>query len=305
MNKELKTIVTGVKQNTATTYKNAYKRLRDSLGITDNTRKTVRSFGIDKIEPILLSHDTNSNARAGMLTVIKKLFDDKERLASIDDKIRKQKRELQITKNSKLSESLPSYKELTTALKQTTDPRKYIINFLFIHANTRNADVALIDLHRSNDSRTVDIDKLDKTRNHIILQDGYALFIRHVYKTSKTYGTKTNKITAKMFIQKAREYLGDENDKPLLTKKNGEAIDHSSFGAYLKRFRLLNLTEGDIMKIMLKHISSKGSSGYNLLRVVSKNRGTSIQTLLAEYDLSNIKEASNIVKGDTEVESES
>lgn len=300
MNKELKSITLDIKPNTATTYTNNYKRLRDALGIQSN-RKTVKSHGLKKVEEVLLDESINSNARAGILTVVKKLFsteNDKEKINDIDLKIRQHKREHQVKKNGKLTESLPSYKEMIAALKKVTDPRKYIINWLFIHANTRNADVALIDLHRGNDSRRVDLDELDDERNHIVLQDGHALLVRHVYKTSKSYGTKKNKITSRAFIDMCRQYLGDEMDLPLLTNKKGESINPANFGSYLKPYRLLGLTESDIMKTVMRHVADKGS--YNLLRKVSNNRGTSISTLLAEYDVSFIEPPSNELKGEPE-----
>ncbi len=295
MNKELKLITADVKDVTATTYLNSYKRLRDALGITSN-RKSIKSLGLDTVEPILLDEATNSNGRAGMLTIVKKLFDDKERINEIDQKIRQHKREHQVKKNGELVESLPSHKELIAGLKKVTDPRKYIINWLFIYANTRNADVALIDLHRGNDSRRVDLNDLDNERNHIVLQDGHALLIRNVYKTSKSYGQKKNKISSRSFIDMARAYLGDDMDKPLLTNKSGGSIPPASFGAYLKRFRLMGLTESAIMKIIMSHVADKGS--YNMLRKVSQNRGTSISTLLAEYDVTNIKPPSTELNGE-------
>jgi hypothetical protein len=300
MNKELKLVTADVKENTATTYKNNYMRLCDALGITDK-RKTVKGVGLDKIEPILLNDELNANARAGMLTVVKKLFssdDDKERVDEIDQKIRKHKREHQVNKNTELTETLPTYKEMLSALKKVEDPRKYLINWLFIHANTRNADVALIDVHRSIPSRPVDIEELDKERNHIVLVDGHAILIRNVYKTVKSYGQKKNRITSRTFIDKAREYLGDELDKPLLTTRTGGPIPPSSFGAYLKKHRLMGLTESAIMKIVMQNVADKGS--YNMLRKVSQNRGTSISTLLQEYDVTNITEPSTELKGEVE-----
>jgi len=298
MNKELKLITADVKENTATTYANNYKRLREALGITDK-RKPVKTIGLDNIEPILLDDMFNANARAGMLTVVKKLFSsdkDKERIDEIDEKIREHKRDHFFNNDGATTESLPSYKEMINGLKKIKDPRKYIINWLFIYANTRNADVALIDLHRSNDSRRVDMDELDKQRNHIVLVDGHAVLIRHVYKTAKSYGTKKNKITSRAFIDMAREYLGDDMDKPLLTTRSGGGVPPSSFGAYLKKHRLMGLTESAIMKVVMKHVAERGS--YNMLRKVSQNRGTSISTLLAEYDISNIKAPSTELKGE-------
>jgi len=300
MNKELKLITSDVKENTSVTYTNNYKRMREALGVNDK-RKSVKSVGLDKIEELLLDEELNANARAGMLTVVKKLFsteNDKERVDELDMKIREHKREHQVIKNGELSDSLPSYKEMISALKKVEDARKYIINFLFIYANCRNTDVSLIDIHRSIPSRTVDMEELDKNRNHIVLVDGHAVLIRHQYKTAKSYGTKKNKITSRMFIDKAREYLGDELDMPLLTTKTGGNIPPASFGAYLKKYRLMGLTESAIMKVVMSEVAKRGS--YNMLRKVSNNRGTSISTLLSEYDVSFIEPPSNELKGEPE-----
>jgi len=300
MNKELKLITADVKENTATTYTNNYLRLREALGLNDK-RKPVKTVGLDKIEPVLLDDSFNANARAGMLTVVKKLFsteNDKERIDEIDTKIRQHKRDHQVKKNGELTETLPTYKEMIAGLKKVEDPRKYLINWMFIHANTRNADIALIDVHRSIPSRPVEMDELDKERNHIVLVEGHAVLIRHIYKTSKSYGTKKNKITSRAFIDKAREYLEDELDLPLLTTKTGGSIPPASFGAYLKKYRLMGLTESQIMKINMQNIAEKGS--YNMLRKVSQNRGTSISTLLQEYDVSFVEPPSNELKGEAE-----
>ncbi len=300
MNKELKLITADVKENTATTYTNNYLRLREALGMNDK-RKPVKTVGLDKIEPVLLDDSFNANARAGMLTIVKKLFsteNDKEKIDEIDTKIRQHKRDHQVKKNGELTETLPTYKEMIAGLKKVEDPRKYLINWMFIHANTRNADIALIDVHRSIPSRPVEMDELDKERNHIVLVEGHAVLIRHIYKTSKSYGTKKNKITSRAFIDKAREYLEDELDLPLLTTKTVGAVPPASFGAYLKKYRLMGLTESQIMKINMQNIAEKGS--YNMLRKVSQNRGTSISTLLQEYDISNIQEPSTELKGEVE-----
>jgi len=300
MNKELKLVTADVKENTAITYKNNYMRLCDALGIKDK-RKSIKGVGLDKIELILLDDDLNANARAGMLTIVKKLFsneEDKQRVDELDMKIRQHKRDHQVKKNGELTETLPTYKEMIAALKKVEDPRKYLINWLFIYANTRNADVALIDIHRSIPSRTVEMEELDKNRNHIVLENGYAVLIRNVYKTAKSYGQKKNKITSRVFIDMAREYLGDELDKPLLTTKTGGGVPPASFGAYLKKYRLMGLTESAIMKVVMAEVANKGS--YNMLRKVSNNRGTSISTLLGEYDISNVRPPSTELKGEVE-----
>ena len=86
MNKELKLITADVKENTATTYTNNYLRLREALGMNDK-RKPVKTVGLDKIEPVLLDDSFNANARAGMLTIVKKLFSTENDKEKIDEDI--------------------------------------------------------------------------------------------------------------------------------------------------------------------------------------------------------------------------
>jgi len=48
----------------------------------------------------------------------------------------------------------------------------------------------------------------------------------------------------------------------------------------------------------MAEVANKGS--YNMLRKVSNNRGTSISTLLGEYDISNVRPPSTELKGEVE-----
>ncbi len=80
---------------------------------------------------------------------------------------------------------------------------------------------------------------------------------------------------------------------PLFSRRDGGKITTSSIGSYLKKYVVLGLNEGEIMKIVLKHIDDKGS--YDMLRRVSNNRGTNIATLLTEYDVTNVKPPSTEV----------
>ncbi len=290
MNKEVKLITEGVKEVTATTYINSYKRIRQALGITDK-RKLVKSVGLDKVAEVLLDTKLNANARMGMHTIAKKIFftdKDKEQIDKIDEQIRKHRRALQVKNNKELKKELPSYKELVSALKKVEDARTYIINYIFVYINARNADLGLLIIHRSDDDNHIDIDSLDKNHNHLVLKDGKATLRRNFYKTIKTYGAKTNKIISRQFIAKVTEFLGNETEKLLLSTKTGGVVSTASYGAYLKKHRLLGLTEAQIMKINMREVADKGS--YNLLRKISYNRGTSISGMLQDYDITNIKD---------------
>jgi len=299
MEKELKTITENLKPSTAKTYENSYKRLRVVLDLKDK-RKPIKKLSLDNIIDKLNGVE-NPNTKYSMFVVIKKLFNsesNKDKIDELDKKIRDEKRDHQIAKNGNLKKELPTYKELSDAIKKETDPIKYIINFLFLKVNTRNMDIAYIDIHKSVENE----DDLDKDRNHVYIKDGKAIFIRNKYKTFKSYGQKRNIISVKKFVDTIKSLLGDKDKVALFATKKGTPIAVGAIGSYFRRFMILGLKEGEIMKIVLKHIDEEGS--YDQLRRVASNRGTSIGTLLKEYDISNVKTPTNVISQNQDVKQE-
>ena len=299
MEKELKTITENLKPTTAKTYENSYKRLRVVLELKDK-RKPVKKLDLNNIIE-KLNKVENPNTKYSMFVVIKKLFNSESNRNDIDEldkKIRDEKRDHQIAKNGELKKELPSYKELNDAIKKETGQIKYIINFLFLKVNTRNMDIAYIDIHKSVENE----DDLDKNRNHIYIKDGKAIFIRNKYKTFKSYGQKKNIIGVKKFVDTIKSILGDKDKVALFATKKGTPIAVGAIGSYFKRFMMLGVKEGEIMKIVLKHIDEEGS--YDQLRRVASNRGTSIGTLLKEYDITNVKNPTNVITQNQDVKQE-
>ena len=299
MEKELKTITENLKPSTAKTYDNSYKRLRVLLELKDK-RKPVKKLDLNNIIE-KLNEVENPNTKYSMFVVVKKIFNsesNKDKIDELDKKIREEKRDHQIAKNGNLKKELPSYKELNDAIKKETDPIKYIINFLFLKVNTRNMDIAYIDIHKSVENE----DDLDKDRNHIYIKDGKAIFIRNKYKTFKSYGQKKNIISVKKFVDTIKSLLGDKDKVALFATKKGTPIAVGAIGSYFRRYMILGLKEGEIMKIVLKHIDEEGS--YDQLRRVASNRGTSIGTLLKEYDITNVKNPTNVITQNQDVKQE-
>ena len=299
MEKELKTITESLKPTTAKTYENSYKRLRVVLELKDK-RKPVKKLNLNNIIEKLNGVE-NPNTKYSMFVVIKKLFNsesNKNDIDELDKKIRDEKRNHQIAKNGNLKKELPTYKELSDAIKKETDPIKYIINFLFLKVNTRNMDIAFIDIHKSVENE----DDLDKDRNHIYIKDGKAIFIRNKYKTFRSYGQKRNIISVKKFVDTIKSLLGDKDKVALFATKKGTPIAVGAIGSYFRRFMILGLKEGEIMKIVLKQIDVEGS--YDQLRRVASNRGTSIGTLLKEYDITNVKNPTNVITQNQDVKQE-
>ena len=288
MNTEIKSLTNNLSQSTMTTYLNSYKLLRKLLNMTDK-RKPIKKMPvtdvINAVETI-----TNPSSRHLAFVVVWKIFSydsNKELFDKVKEKINKDKRETQVNKNKILNETMPTYKELDNAIKKETDPRTYIISCIMFKLQTRNMDVALIDIHANKK------DKYDIQRNHLILDGNKVIYIRNKYKTVSKYGPKQNIIKVKKFIQKVKEFLDGDDMKTLITQKNGKHINSGSTASYLKKYIVLGLNETKIIKIVIKNIEANGD--YNMLRKVAFNRGTTLQLLLTEYDISNITEPNNEV----------
>jgi len=303
MERELNNILKDMSDSTAKSYRGSYLRLRKLLELKDK-RKPIKKISLadvlTKIETI-----ENPSTRHSVFVISKKIFDyekNKDAFDAVDKKIREDKRSLQVSKNGVLDKTLPTYKELKTAIKNETNPKKYIVSFLMFKLTCRNMDIALADLHAKPK------ENYDENRNHLIIDGEKVIFIRNKYKTVKKYGQKKNVINVKKFTDKVIEFLGDSEKKALFSQRNGGEITGSAIASYLKKFIVLGLNEGQIVKIVLKHADESGS--YNMLRNISNNRGTSISVLLSEYDISNLKppsteivsEQTQDVKQEVEVE---
>ena len=295
MEKEKQSIIKDLGKSTATSYAGSYVRLRNLLQLKDK-RKPIKKVPIDVVLGEIEKVENPSTAYS-VFVIAKKLFPydkNKEKFDVVDKILKERKRDIQVSKNKNLQENLPTYKQISDAVKKETDPRKYITSFIMFKINTRNQDIALADLHATKK------EKYDEKRNHLILDGNRVIFIRNVYKTAKKYGQKKNIIAVKKFADMVKEVLGDADTKPLFSRRNGEHITPASIASYLKKFVVLGLNEGQIIKAVLKHADDQENS-YDLLRKISSNRGTGINVLLAEYDVSNVEAPSEVVKQDQKV----
>ena len=291
MERELNSILKDMTDSTAKSYRSSYMRLRKLMELKDK-RKPIKKMsladilkGIETIE--------NPSTRHSVFVISKKIFDyekNKEAFDAVDKKIREDKRSLQVSKNGVLDKTLPTFKELKAAIKNEMNPKKYIVSFIMFKLTCRNMDIALADVHAKPK------DSYDENRNHIIIDGAKVIFIRNRYKTAKKYGVKKNIINVKKYTDMVKLFLGDSEKKALFSQKNGGEITGSSIASYLKKFIVLGLNEGQIIKIVLKQADETGS--YNMLRTIANNRGTSISVLLSEYDVSNISQPNTEITND-------
>jgi hypothetical protein len=291
MEREQNNILKDISESTAKSYRGSYLRLRKLLELKDK-RKPIKKISLADVLSAIRTVE-NPSTRHSVFVIAKKIFDyekNKDVFDAVDKKIREDKRSLQVSKNGVLDKTLPTYKELKTAIKNETNPKKYIVSFLMFKLTCRNMDIALADLHAKPK------ENYDENRNHLIIDGEKVIFIRNKYKTVKKYGQKKNVINVKKFTEMVKTFLGDSEKKALFSQRNGGEITGSAIASYLKKFIVLGLNEGQIVKIVLKHADESGS--YNMLRNISNNRGTSISVLLSEYDVSNILEPSTEITND-------
>jgi len=297
MERELNNILKDISESTAKSYRGSYLRLRKLLKLTDK-RKPIKKMSLEDVLSAIQTVE-NPSTRHSVFVIAKKIYDyekNKDAFDAVDKKIREDKRTLQVSKNGNLDKTLPTYKELKTAIKNETNPKKYIVSFLMFKLTCRNMDIALADVHAKPK------ENYDENRNHLIIDGEKVIFIRNKYKTVKKYDVKKNVINVKKFTDMVKTFLGDSEKKALFSQRNGGEITGSAIASYLKKFIVLGLNEGQIVKIVLRYADETGS--YNMLRTISNNRGTSISVLLSEYDISNLKPPSTEITQEQDVKQE-
>ena len=187
-----------------------------------------------------------------------------------------------------LGAKLPSLTYINDELKKLTGKR-YIINYLMINNALRNKDLNLKFVSKLPD---------DKTENYIVLKNKNAELYITDYKTDSTYGDKKIEIKDPKFISELRILKMKDGDY-LLPLQNGSKIKSvSTFNDKIVRLTIDGLGQNKIVKIVIRSLLNNKS--FDKLEQISKDRGTSLETLLKSYNLHNNGE---IEKSDNKQES--
>lgn len=260
--------------NTIKAYTVQYNKLRKALDkdISDASQKKI--IAISTNEP-------NVNAMQALLNIgiLVRKFND------LDTKELTRKREENRhllskhikEKNKQLADTLPSLQDLedyTEQLYKNGKWKDYIINYLLINYQTRNADLHFDLVNRKMDAN-------DPNKNYIWLRNKTATYIRNVYKTAGSYGQKVHKITDPKFVFAIRRVMG------LQRSGLGEGTfipTESQVGYYVMRSTYKELGEGKYVKIVI----DAHRDNLQKLREISENRGTSIDELLFSYDIKHV-----------------
>ena len=264
----------GKAKNTIRTYFSNYMRIHKHFDkdISDIPNEDLIQY---------ISAQDSSNTKNGFITVaiqVKRLFDkDVTDLTDYRETLKVRIVSEIKKKNIVLQEILPSYADIveyTERLFDTGDHIGFVINFLLLNYNVRNLDLDFKITTKLNEAT-------DEKTNYIVILPNKMMYIRNRYKTKETYGSKTHKITDDKFI--------------FAIKKIYQMIKKSDDGEYINpiipnpgtlSYRIQSATyksigEGAYAKICINHFRDD----IDALQRISENRGTSLATLLTDYNI--------------------
>ena len=185
--------------------------------------------------------------------------------------------------NSNLIDSLPTYASLLDFIDRLLKDQKYIqyvINYLLLHCQVRNADLVFDFVFLKKDTKNTNKNYLWYSARTKTVH-----YIRNVYKTAKIvksdgttsgYGQKVIKINDPQFIDVIKLLAKEHKNERILFIPNPETV-----GYYVKKMTYENLGETLYFKIVVNHFRKDP----NMLKQISYNRGTDINTILESYDI--------------------
>jgi hypothetical protein len=262
-------------------YDSMYKRLRDLLQDED-----IASVSQRRVIEVAESVDNRNTQQA--LINIAYLIRKKEGMAIMElETFRKKNQKLLEEKlfeaNDNLIKKLPSYDTLVDYINDLLKAKKYIqyvINYLLVYYQVRNADLVFDFVLLKKDTK-------DDTKNYMWYNARMKRvhYIRNVYKTAKIvkpdgtttgYGQKINIIDDPVFVKVLRILAKEQRkaDKPTVFIPNSDNY-------HIKKVTYEGLGEGNIFKIVV----NKFRTDPNMLKQISNNRGTDINTILQSYDI--------------------
>lgn len=262
-------------------YDSMYRKLRALLQDED-----IASVSQRRVIEVAESVDNRNTQQA--LINIAYLIRKKEGMAIMElETFRKKNQKLLEEKifeaNDNLIKKLPSYTTLVDYINDLLKAKKYIqyvINYLLVYYQVRNADLVFDFVLLKKDTK-------DDTKNYMWYNARMKRvhYIRNVYKTAKIvkpdgtttgYGQKINIIDDPVFVKVLRILAKEQRkaDKPIVFIPNSDNY-------HIKKVTYEGLGEGNIFKIVV----NKFRTDPNMLKQISHNRGTDINTILTSYDI--------------------
>ena len=274
-------------KNTQKAYLQAFNKLTDLMNI-DSLNGAPQKDIIMAVEKI-----TNPNSRVMLINIamnIKKHYENRtDMLKTERERIKRQINENKNNKKDEKKDNLPSRRDLERYLNDLyldEEYRAFIINYLLLNYYVRNKDLDIVIVTNKEDYKKLGV----KGDQNVVYAGTKNIYLRNQYKTVKQYGQKKYSFNSTKFLKAVNKFVEQQNSEEdivyLLSDKNGNRITNDSIGNFIKRFTLNKMTESDYNKIAVSQI--KDMSDYAQLKSISERRGTSVPTLVSEYNL-NIK----------------
>ena len=265
-------------ENTKRAYKvqyNKFSKMLDELDMPKqihlNSQKKLLELALEQDKP------NSQQALINIAVLVRRLYslNVDELIANREkNKVKIQERVKEV--NKQLTNDLPSYEELLEYMDHlwATDKwESYIINWLLLNLQVRNKDLDFKVILRKKDAT-------DPEKNYMWLAAKKCVFIRNVYKTAKFYDRKTNIIVDKSFHTAIKNFAKhrkkEQQNMSLITNEE-------QLGYIVKKATFKEIGEGNYVKIVIDHFRGD----LQMLKQISENRGTSVDTLLKYYDLQN------------------
>ncbi len=257
-------------ESTLKSYKSQYLTIRANFDkpIKNIDNKDLLSF-IDNSKT-KGGKDTTVNTKKNLLNIMvmvkkqidqkqyKELYDAREKLrGDVDTQIKDKHEKMDL-------DSMASYDDLLKYLSVQSNT-SYIINYLLIHYCTRNRDLDLTIGEYE--------DEIPDSGNHLLIDGDKVIYVRNDYKTFTTHGQLVFNIEQKLFVKTVKQMYKKGETKLLKTK----AVDKE-----VRQYTLGGMSETEICKIVVHHFLMNNK--YSEVFEISKRRGTSIDTLLQNYN---------------------
>jgi len=270
-------------QITQNVYNSNYKKLRDLLG------DDILNVSQKNIIEIIEKNISNRNSQSSLINIAFLIKKNKGMAINELETFRKKNQSVIKNKiyesNTSLVDSLPSYNtlvEYVDGLLKNEKYVQYVINYLLLYCNVRNADLNFDFVLFKRDTK-------DTSKNYLWFsaKTKTVHYIRNVYKTAKIvkpdgtttgYGQKIIKITDPNFIKVMKIFVNyqKKEQKPVVFFPNTETISYQ-----VRKMSYEGLGETAYFKIVVNHFKKDA----NMLKQISYNRGTDINTILESYDI--------------------
>lgn len=255
-----------VSQGTITTYTNVGKNI--PFNITTSQATVIKKLKDLNDNPNTLSANLN------LILLVRRANDlEVDKLINLRNSLSKDITATRKKNLSDMNDKLPSYEYIKNELDQLSG-RRYIINYLFINHGLRNKDTNLQFVKKVPEDGQGNYITSNKRNTKLYIRD---------YKTEEKYGNKEIVIKDEKFIKNLKSLSLGEGDY-LISKTNGDQIKSvSTFNEKMLNLSIDKLGQNKLFKITIRHLLN--TKGFDELERLSKDRGTSLETILKSYNL--------------------